>query len=143
NTLRAPMPAPRPAAAAAAAAPAAAMMGRRVPAMAPPGAPTGAAPPPPAASIPPSMEMVEWMEMEMDDERTAVSSFGRDKLESPFAVDALQQGGVGDPILDVLGRQAASGLWEEPGKDALLVTASALVTLLRLGVTGAHSVYGA
>jgi Ca-activated chloride channel family protein len=83
------------------------------------------------------MEMDD-MEMEMDEDRTAVAAViarAREKSEG------YQRGG--DPILDVLGRQAASGLWEEPGKDAIEVTASALVALLRLGVTGAHPVYGA
>jgi Ca-activated chloride channel family protein len=48
-----------------------------------------------------------------------------------------------DPVLALLGRQAASGLWEEAGKDPVATTAAALVALLRLGVTTDHAVHGA
>jgi hypothetical protein len=72
------------------------------------------------------------------------------KLEMPAPVDALysmekDEGGAAeaDPILALLSRQAASGLWEEPGKDPIETTAAVLVALLRLGVTAAHAVHGA
>jgi len=135
NSLRSPMPAP---------AMAPPMAGGR--ATPPQGTPTGALPPPqrPAASAPQRMASYApriAAPMAMDDsddtfeeERTSVSALvAREKSE----------GGGGDPVRDLLGRQAASGLWEEPGKDAVEVTATALVALLRLGVTGAHAVYGA
>jgi Ca-activated chloride channel homolog len=48
-----------------------------------------------------------------------------------------------DPILALLSKQAASGLWEEVGKDPIETTAATLVALLRLGVTAAHAVHGA
>jgi Ca-activated chloride channel homolog len=48
-----------------------------------------------------------------------------------------------DPVLAILGRQTASGLWEEPGRDAVVVTVDALLALLRLGLTTSHAVYGA
>jgi Ca-activated chloride channel family protein len=48
-----------------------------------------------------------------------------------------------DPVVALLSRQAASGLWEEPGKDPLATTIDALLALLREGVTGAHPVHGA
>lgn len=67
-----------------------------------------------------------------------------DAAEKPKAkrVRAEEEGG-GDPVLAILSRQAASGLWEEPGKDPIEATAAALVALLRLGLTSAHPVHGA
>jgi len=48
----------------------------------------------------------------------------------------------GDPLLAVLGAQAASGLWEPPGRDAIEATASAMMTLLRAGLSTSHAVHG-
>lgn len=48
-----------------------------------------------------------------------------------------------DPVLAILGRQSASGLWEEHGRDPVEVTVAALLALLRLGLTTSHAVYGA
>ncbi len=48
-----------------------------------------------------------------------------------------------DPILDVLERQAASGLWEQPGEPALACTIDALLVLLHQGVDATHPVHGA
>lgn len=51
--------------------------------------------------------------------------------------------GSGDPALELLSRQAASGLWEEPGRDPAAVTVDALLALLRLGLSTSHPVHGA
>jgi Ca-activated chloride channel family protein len=48
-----------------------------------------------------------------------------------------------DPIVDVLSRQTASGLWQASGESAIASTVHALLALLRLGVTAAHPVFGA
>lgn len=43
----------------------------------------------------------------------------------------------------ILGRQGASGLWEEPGRDTLDVTVEALAALLHYNVRASHPVHGA
>jgi Ca-activated chloride channel family protein len=48
-----------------------------------------------------------------------------------------------DPVTAILERQAASGMWEEPGEDAIEVTTRALVALVRLGVSSSHPIHGA
>lgn len=53
-----------------------------------------------------------------------------------------------DPVVALLARQLASGLWAEPGKGAetsgeLRATARALLELLRADVTTVHPLYGA
>jgi Ca-activated chloride channel homolog len=54
-----------------------------------------------------------------------------------------------DRTVDLLGRQLASGLWDDPsdGKDVevrqLRATSRALLTLLRAGVTSTHALHGA
>ncbi len=65
------------------------------------------------------------------------------KMKRERAEESGTKGGGGDPVLAILGRQAASGLWEEPGKDPIEATAAALVALLRLGLTSAHPIHGA
>ncbi|MBX3225068.1 MAG: VWA domain-containing protein, partial [Labilithrix sp.] len=97
------------------------------------GASTGA-PPPPAL-----------YEAADEDARTMVNRLARD-----VAFDGEAEGGAlrreaqgGDPVLAVLARQAATGLWEEPGRDAVSATVDALLALLRLGLSTAHAVHGA
>ena len=48
-----------------------------------------------------------------------------------------------DPITATLERQAASGLWEESGRNPIEVTVDALLVLVRLGVSTSHAVHGA
>jgi Ca-activated chloride channel family protein len=48
-----------------------------------------------------------------------------------------------DEVRSLLAEQAASGLWEVRGKEAVRATTDALLVLLRAGVTAAHRVYGA
>ncbi len=48
-----------------------------------------------------------------------------------------------DPVLELLSRQRASGLWEEPGRDPSAATVDALLALLRLGLSTSHPVHGA
>ena len=48
-----------------------------------------------------------------------------------------------DPLTALLERQSASGMWEEPGRDPIEVTALALLVLVRLGVSSTHPVHGA
>ena len=48
-----------------------------------------------------------------------------------------------DPTLAILEEQAASGLWEGSGTATTTATVSALVRLLRLGLTTTHPVHGA
>ncbi|MCL2778868.1 MAG: VIT and VWA domain-containing protein [Polyangiaceae bacterium] len=61
------------------------------------------------------------------------------------APSAFEQKSVAeaDPILVLLSQQTASGLWEEPGRDSIALTADALLKLSRLGLSTAHAVYGA
>lgn len=66
-----------------------------------------------------------------------------DALYSTDEAAAPMRAEPSDPILALLSRQAASGLWEEPAKDPIETTATALVALLRLGVTAGHAVHGA
>jgi Ca-activated chloride channel homolog len=62
-----------------------------------------------------------------------------------FAVDAptTKGGAPEDPVLALLSRQAASGLWEDPARDSVASTALALLALFRLGLTTAHVIHGA
>ncbi len=53
------------------------------------------------------------------------------------------KGRGGDPVLALLSRQAASGLWEEPGRDPVAATVDALLALLRLGLSTSHPIHGA
>lgn len=48
-----------------------------------------------------------------------------------------------DPVTATLERQAASGLWEEAGREPIEVTVEALLVLVRLGVSTSHPVHGA
>lgn len=52
------------------------------------------------------------------------------------------QGGDGD-VTSLLAQQAASGLWEQAGEDALVTTARALATLATLGLSTSHPKHGA
>jgi Ca-activated chloride channel family protein len=53
------------------------------------------------------------------------------------------RGAPSDPVVELLARQSASGLWETPGRDSTAETVDALLAVLRLGVTTAHPVFGA
>ncbi len=53
------------------------------------------------------------------------------------------EGGGGDPVLGILARQTAVGLWEESGRDIAEATTDALLALLRIGLTAAHPIHGA
>lgn len=53
------------------------------------------------------------------------------------------KGGAVDPVLGILARQTAAGLWEEAGRDIAEATTDALLALLRLGLTAAHPIHGA
>src|SRR5262249_38049916 len=49
-----------------------------------------------------------------------------------------------DPVIEILARQGASGLWDAPGESTpLRATLDALLSLLRANVTTAHPVHGA
>ncbi|MBX3226940.1 MAG: VWA domain-containing protein [Labilithrix sp.] len=48
-----------------------------------------------------------------------------------------------DPVLGILSRQAASGLWESPGRDPVDVTVEAMLQLVRLGLSSRHMIHGA
>ena len=48
-----------------------------------------------------------------------------------------------DPVVAILARQTASGLWEAAGKSSVEATVAALLSLLRLDVSAAHPVFGA
>ncbi|MBS2015821.1 MAG: VWA domain-containing protein [Deltaproteobacteria bacterium] len=61
------------------------------------------------------------------------------ELEAPAHGAAAAQ----DPVLGVLSRQSASGLWEQAGRDPVLVSVEALLVLVRAGVTTAHPIHGA
>jgi Ca-activated chloride channel family protein len=54
-----------------------------------------------------------------------------------------REGAAQDPVVAILARQAASGLWETPGRSTVEATVAALLALLKLDATGAHPVYGA
>jgi len=49
---------------------------------------------------------------------------------------------VPPPLKVILGRQGASGLWEEAGRDTLDVTVEALAALLHFNVRASHPVHG-
>jgi Ca-activated chloride channel homolog len=60
----------------------------------------------------------------------------------------LEEGGAPDGVFALLGRQEASGLWDEPGaapaeQRQVRATALALLELLREGVTTTHALHGA
>jgi Ca-activated chloride channel family protein len=121
--------------------------------------PGGAAPPPAMArSAPPPRAMKMPVRRSFDDD-------GDDLMEAHEQTQVGGRGGRGgggfaapaapapmeskpmpkpvDPILGRLSQQAASGLWENGGKDPIAATIDALLALLRDGVTAAHPVHGA
>ena len=69
-------------------------------------------------------------------------SFATAQRSAPVDVLADRQSG-GDPITSILERQSASGMWEERGRDPIVVTVEVLLILLRLGVSSTHPVHGA
>ena len=48
----------------------------------------------------------------------------------------------GDPVLAILARQSASGLWEEPHRDPVELTVEAMLALVRLGLSSRHMIHG-
>jgi Ca-activated chloride channel family protein len=48
-----------------------------------------------------------------------------------------------DPVLAVLAKQSASGLWEDGQRDPLIVTVEAMLGLVRLGLSSRHMIHGA
>src|SRR5205085_2446500 len=102
---------------------------------------TGAAPPMPMAQAP-SRSYASAPDL-ADDEGGADESIRSLARDVPKMKKVAVQREPSDPILALLSTQAASGLWEEAGKDPIESTATTLVALLRLGVTAAHPVHGA
>jgi Ca-activated chloride channel family protein len=119
---------------------------------------TGAAPP--LAQGRPSIDALYDMASsgeEADDADESVRTLARDtdvdyaraSSKKMFEMDAVAGSMAAplpepsDPILALLSKQAASGLWETAGKDPIETTAVTLVALLKLGVTAAHAVHGA
>lgn len=50
--------------------------------------------------------------------------------------------GNGDPVLAILSRQGASGLWEEVHRDPVELTVNAMLSLVRLGISSRHMIHG-
>lgn len=100
---------------------------------------TGAPPPIPAMDSydDESDELASVMSFDMEKDAGAAAP-----APEPLAADASRRDDV-HTVLSLLARQGASGLWEEPGRDVIAVTAQALLALLRLGVSAGHPVYGA
>lgn len=48
----------------------------------------------------------------------------------------------GDPVLAILARQSASGLWEELHRDPVELTVEAMLALVRLGLSSRHMIHG-
>jgi Ca-activated chloride channel family protein len=48
-----------------------------------------------------------------------------------------------DPVLAILSRQSASGLWEEGHRDPIELTVQAMLALVRLGLSSRHMIHGA
>lgn len=116
----------------------------------PPTSAGGFAPPPPPAPAAAIGRAMESADMPEDADYAvaapramAFDAAAKPKMKRMRAEEGGAKGGGGDPVLAILGRQAASGLWEEPGKDPIEATAAALVALLRLGLTSAHPIHGA
>lgn len=112
--------------------------------------PGGFAPPPPPAPAQAIGRAMEVADMPEDADDAVAAPRASAPSYDPAATPKMkvtrvraEEGGGGDPVLAILARQAASGLWEEPGKDPIEATAAALVALLRLGLTSAHAVHGA
>jgi len=108
-----------------------------------------------STGAPPAIPTMDYFDDESDDlaERASASvmSFDKEKDAGPAApapepLDLPANASRRDDmhaVLSLLARQGASGLWEEPGRDVIAVTAQALLALLRLGVSAGHPVYGA
>jgi Ca-activated chloride channel homolog len=82
-----------------------------------------APPPPPACRAMPPMNAAAPWSTRASDERVAAPTV--------------------DPVLALLERQAASGLWEEPGREPIAATVDVLLSLVRLGLSTSHAVHGA
>ena len=65
------------------------------------------------------------------------------RAASPSQSSSARHERAVDPVTALFERQAASGLWEEPGRDPIDVTVDALLALVRLGVSASHPVHGA
>ena len=67
---------------------------------------------------------------------------------APVGAEQTAKKGSGDPIVEILERQLASGLWDSEGKDSADVrlvrgTTRSLLALYKAGVTTSHPVHGA
>lgn len=102
---------------------------------APDGAPTGAPPPPRP------MAFEAFTDASLREEAPGLAYAMLDAEDEAAAM--AERGASGDPVRELLARQAASGLWEPPGRDPVEATVEALVALLRLGLSTSHPVHGA
>jgi len=117
------------------------------------GASRGAPPPPPAPAMspPPPRAFASSLSRAKGE---ATDSGSLEELSLPVAEEAADLEGSGlpaeaagalesaDPVLAILAKQSASGLWEDGG-DPILATVKALLGLLRLGLSTSHPVHGA
>ncbi|HEY8077238.1 MAG TPA: VIT domain-containing protein [Labilithrix sp.] len=94
------------------------------------------APPPAAPRAMASFSMSE------DDDATDRSVVVASRMPSDFE-EAPKAKKTLDPILELLERQAASGLWEQAGRPTLACSVDAMLVLLRAGVGADHAVHGA
>jgi Ca-activated chloride channel homolog len=83
-----------------------------------------------------------------EDARSVGSPFTSPQPDfSKFAEQEADTGasgmGPGERMRVLFSSQSASGLWEEQGKSAILVTTETLLALLNLGLTTADAVHGA
>jgi Ca-activated chloride channel family protein len=133
--------------------------GRAVAFKAPPSPPASPAPSG-GAPMQPQKTMMIAMDADADDSFGSVSDAKRDsgvmnKVKGLFSkkrsepqlerTKELERGDLGDPVVALLGRQLASGLWEGGGDDAgrLRATAKALLELHALGISTTHALHAA
>ncbi len=97
----------------------------------------------PASPPPPAAQYKSKIAAPAEDEEYTARSIVLGRLDGAESAAAPQ-----DPVVALLSRQLASGLWDDPQAPGAVphrearATARALVTLWKQGVTTAHAVYG-
>lgn len=81
-------------------------------------------------------------------DRTGVTPIVASVSDDDFELDASSVApppssrNSADPVLAILAKQSASGLWEEVHRDPVELTVQAMLSLVRLGLSSRHMIHG-